>query len=459
MKKVPLTGLELREKIILGYMCEWALNNNGETKNFGANTWYGIVDGISYLLEQAEETWDSTYGTVEETYLHPALDSDKTLTARKFNAVTLNIEKILHNKWRWAVDESVENGFLGRPRVHGLTEYGKKGADKVYGWYLLELVRVTNMFIDILQIGEHLSDFNVETSSVSVSSVLSKVLKSAPLPAVIFSGTKTNVPLIPNVAGKMYADSISQTDSYSDLTKIKSINLPLDVLKTKTYSNSRLIAPRVALTYAMSQGKSKICDLEMFARKSIRVEAQALSRTLENAEIRAPGALSVGCVAFDKSSANADAVIVKPLYAVSENVLKTKAQLEMMVSKPKMAIAQITEYSLCSLGIDRLRAKIFECAGNSGSYTDVEFFESEVAHVFCVGESKSNAKAVLSFYTPEPEDTWYDPEQVGANIYIRNAYPQWQKDANVHLDGGVFYQAEQTETNVYIRSAESLKGV
>ena len=93
----------------------------------------------------------------------------------------------------------------------------------------------------------------------------------------------------------------------------------------------------------------------------------------------------------------------------------------------------------------------------SGTTVDVELLRREAANMAAHVTSRTNVYAALSFYEPESEETWWDPVQTGTNVYIRNAYPQWQEGTNVHLDsGGVFYEPEQSGTNVYIRSADSL---
>lgn len=76
------------------------------------------------------------------------------------------------------------------------------------------------------------------------------------------------------------------------------------------------------------------------------------------------------------------------------------------------------------------------------------------------GNYKSSSSTVCELEIESTRKTWYDPVQNGTDLYVRNAYPQWKEDANVHLDsGGVFYEAEQTETNVYIRSKGTIKEV
>lgn len=465
MENLPIVELEAIEPIVLDYTCKWALNNNGETTYFGADIWYDIVESIVAILRATEDTWDSTYGDVNETYLHTGSsdESQRTLTARRFNAVTLNIDKILNNKWRWAVDDSVEKGFLGRARVQGKAQYGEKGADKVYGWYMLELIRVTNLLIGIANgDDEFLVEISEELKSFSDVLALPKILTSAPLPAEIFSETRTNAPLIPGEADKIYVYSKSQTDSHMNLRMAEVCNLLTDKIKTKSCSNISLIAPRPDLMYVMEKSSSNTLDLEMFVGRVMEIGVRSITKnTCVWAEAKSLALLSIHsndnvC----KSTSSVAARTALPLRIVSdESISESSTQLEIMVSRPKMAIAEAKDYSLCSLDMDKIRSKIFECFIKTESFADIEFLEREAVSVSCSGGSKSNVKSVLSFYTPEPEQTWYDPEQTGTNIYIRNAYPQWQEDANVHLDGGVFYQAEQTGTNIYIRSTESLKGV
>lgn len=465
MENLPVARVGSIASVTTDSICENALMHNGPTRDFNSNTWNSIVDGTLALLSAMGGTWDSAYGTPNDTYLQPesADESKKSLTAKRFNAVTLNVDRILKNKWRWAVDDSVEKGFLGRERVRGVSEYGSKGADKVYGWYMLELIRVTNLLIGIANgNNEYLIEFSEELKSFSDVLALPKILTSAPLPAEIFSETRTNAPLIPGEADKIYVYSKSQTDSHMNLRMAEVCNLLTDKIKTKSCSNISLIAPRPDLMYVMEKSSSNTLDLEMFVGRVMEIGVRTITKnTCVQAEAKALALLGIHsddnvC----KSTSSVTARTALPLRIVSdESISESSTQLEIMVSRPKMVIAEAKDYSLCSLDIEKIRSKIFESFIKTKSLTDIAFLEREAVSVSCSGGSKSNVKADLSFYTPEPEETWYDPVQNGTDLYIRNAYPQWQEDANVHLDGGVFYQAEQTGTNIYIRSTESLKGV
>jgi len=74
---------------------------------------------------------------------------------------------------------------------------------------------------------------------------------------------------------------------------------------------------------------------------------------------------------------------------------------------------------------------------------------------FCSTESQVIAEMDLEYSTKDP---WRDPVQVGNNVRIWNAHPQWQEGATVHLDaGGIYYDPVQVGNNVYIRSIDSMK--
>lgn len=63
----------------------------------------------------------------------------------------------------------------------------------------------------------------------------------------------------------------------------------------------------------------------------------------------------------------------------------------------------------------------------------------------------SNGVAMLTFIIPEKD--WYDPVQVGSNLYIRSAWLFWRDGDKGYIDVAEFYTPVQTGDNLYIRSA------
>lgn len=123
-----------------------ALVSQGKTVDFSYSVWNDLVDLLNQAITKAGFEWDNTYATVEKTKMMWHLSP---LNAYQFNSVTLNISNLIGIVWRWEVD-TTSLGYLGRRQVYGVSERGEK-ADIVYGWYILELARVINLFIDVLK--------------------------------------------------------------------------------------------------------------------------------------------------------------------------------------------------------------------------------------------------------------------------------------------------------------------
>ena len=109
-----------------------AVVHQRQTKEFSRFVWNDLVDKLYGAMTEAGFTWDSTYGSVDATKINVVYGE---LTAKRFNALTCNIEKLINTNWKWSFDKSLK-GYLGRARVYGVTETGKN-ADFVYGWYII----------------------------------------------------------------------------------------------------------------------------------------------------------------------------------------------------------------------------------------------------------------------------------------------------------------------------------
>lgn len=161
-----------------------------------------------------------------------------------------------------------------------------------------------------------------------------------------------------------------------------------------------------------------------------------------------------------QSRERVDYVPIIPFYMESKESAKSSEKADVISAMPKLAEAGeiIFSQNLSELiSREPIKAEVKEIARSSKV---ANFVRRSVRKADVLEVIKSNVKAVLSFYSEEPEDGWYDPVQTGNSIYIRSIHPQWQDGNVVHVDsGGVFYDAEQTEISVYIRSVDGMKGV
>ena len=199
MKKLPLISLEYEEfdwlkdeKTQAAYA---ALINCGKTIDFSYVVWNDIIDKIAGAMDEAGIIWDSSYATLSQTKVQ-SLDD---LTAARFNSVACNIDNLINTYWKWEHDKTLV-GYLGRARVKGISDVGKN-ADITYGWYIIELVRILNLFIRILKdeadFGELAHEYNIEVPYTAP--LLSR--KSAPFEYQKIDKLNVDAPLDPRPIG------------------------------------------------------------------------------------------------------------------------------------------------------------------------------------------------------------------------------------------------------------------
>ncbi len=120
-----------------------ALTSQGVTTNVAHEVWNDIINKIDEVSTALGYVWWAKHATKTLTYVNQALGE---LTARKFNSARLNTK---YPWWSWAKDPSQE-GYVGREDFYGVTEVGEAQADKVYGRYIIELLKNINILIGII---------------------------------------------------------------------------------------------------------------------------------------------------------------------------------------------------------------------------------------------------------------------------------------------------------------------
>lgn len=242
-----------------------AITSEGATSDFSRLVWNDMVGKVLYLIAMAGSTWDKTYTTYADTLIEEQYGA---LTARKFNSVTYNIEKLIGTNWKWSFDKK-QIGYLGRPRVVGVTE-SPKNSDLVYGWYIEELVRVVNLLIDILK---NEADFGeLQTDGLSESSSDSSLFpaKSGVLESQKASRSRSYTKLYPAKAGVLDAvTTISHSTKDADLYKAKPAPFVVSVASDGVAIANLFPAPIGALkanTKSKSYSSALLKDLIYAAR-------------------------------------------------------------------------------------------------------------------------------------------------------------------------------------------------
>lgn len=152
-------GTATAEQTIAAYE---ALNNQGLCAEFSRHVWNNIVSLVANSLEEAGIAWDDTYCTADACAINEQYGA---LTATMFNSVRHNISRLDIFHWSWATIPG-KKGYLGREDVRGVTDFGGE-ADKVYGYYILELTERLNTFLKVLMDVADFGEFAVSVKPMS----------------------------------------------------------------------------------------------------------------------------------------------------------------------------------------------------------------------------------------------------------------------------------------------------
>ena len=123
-----------------------ALKPGTKTTEFTKEAWNWIALTLQLALLNADLEWDDKYTTYSGTMIRA---EDPRLTARKFNSIAWNVDRLFPIVWGWASDPN-HRGYVGRLEFHGRSQYGND-CDKVYPEYILELVEKVNFIIELMR--------------------------------------------------------------------------------------------------------------------------------------------------------------------------------------------------------------------------------------------------------------------------------------------------------------------
>lgn len=124
---------------------EDALYSGGLTAEFDNETWNAIVSLLADALDGSGIGWDNTYTTASEAKLDPY----ENLSAKIFNSVRYNINRVVPIHFDWATDPNFR-GYVGREDFRGYSTHGES-SDDVYPEYIYELVFRLNQMIEVLK--------------------------------------------------------------------------------------------------------------------------------------------------------------------------------------------------------------------------------------------------------------------------------------------------------------------
>ena len=423
-----------------------ALYNKDMCYKFSYLVWNDLVDKLNDALTQAGLTWKTTYGTVSSTKLTDKLTD---FTARRFNSVAYNIDHLINNSWKWAVVPDI-NGFLGRARVKGYRDVGVS-ADIVYGWYLIELARVVNLFIDILKNEADFSELvygdSIETSvndgitnadgygveyGDSIETSVDGVIRSGDklitdIDAISESVVDSEV--VQGAASLVDADNISETLASTELNNGESV-LASSVLKSLTNASATIKAYAVGLMKATGSQRT-LLDSEFTGGDAIRVEHDDIGESILDSEMNTGDADRTEAEGIGASSISAEMITIIPSYLESDAISETNTSFEMISITPYLVIGKEISESNVSSDV-RMHDGLLVDVDNIGKSTHASNIIGSVGELIKSALiSTFNVFAKLSFDSGAISD-WV--EQVGSNLYIRQAYKFINEENNGYFD-------------------------
>lgn len=196
-----------------------AITSKGETSDFSRFVWNDLVDKVRHAVVESGGSWDSTYATLTGTKVQSKYDA---LTAKKFNSVALNIENLINTKWKWACIKDLQ-GYLGRSRMLGVSDVGEKKSDIVYGWYIEELARVTNVLLQVLKNEANFGEFAYQQSEETLTNATLKDTKAGRMDSLVLSKSTLDVEFLSVKSFRLLAleKAKAESDSLTELTPAK----------------------------------------------------------------------------------------------------------------------------------------------------------------------------------------------------------------------------------------------
>jgi hypothetical protein len=417
-----------------------ALINKGETPEFSIKVWNDLVELLYQAIIQSGHSWDSTYGSVSNTKMMFPYDE---LTSFRFNAMTWNITKLINLTWKWEVDTDLE-GFVGRLRFYGVSEV-RGNADYLYGWYILELARVINLFINILKnqadFGELSSKTIIpmvdycdvhscnaraaqyETIINSLSEIIARTGESVPLSLHSLSKTLSEVS-VRNLQGK----PVSHEDIVKSLSYVK-----MAALTVRRMYHSNIVN---VISYAKAYSRDAMpIDLKEDVVDSpndcIVVNPQGMPMSHE---------YEVNVIDF------MNVVGAYPKYFKHENMIHSIDSVVVSNSYPKYIQDNEISHSISEVNVRNKEGLRIGLEEISNTIDELKVTLKKPSKVIADEVIKT-----ISYFKLSVESTWLYPIKNGTNLYIRQVYSSEQKGNELFIDNDTWLEPVQNGTDLYIR--------
>ena len=484
-----------------------ALTSQGQCGDFAQSIWNDIVDKLHGALTEAELVWNNSYGEIDDIKMKSPLD---VLTANRFNAITYNIEQIINTSWKWSVDEATK-GYLGRPRVYGFTQKGKD-ADIVYGWYLLELVRVLNVFLSILKndanFGELVYESSIQTlvgdDFDAISSPLfgynSSILSNNdstlhPLEKILlevknFIESNNNATLFLTESFPIDVKEYSESFEHTTLTQMTPKLLkgePID----KTLDSSDLLTRHSGVLEFDNFSKTN-CEVGLTKLISANLKSEICSLTKEIVKL---DACIIGVLEFTNGSKTSlDASLSKFFAAKMNHPYDIKTSLDSNILTREVAHADsylLSSSSLNNVDINAVKPK-YAMSENKSFVNDYAslmsgrpklteshnidlsndlvnlsapkagIFQSNITSSTTTNVNLSvvSVKGLVSYIKSKTksfapltfkETDWIYPIQTNTDLYIQQIYDGYKENTDLYIDTEYWLAPIQNGTDLFIR--------
>lgn len=328
-----------------------AVSNQGLCIDFSHLVWDDIVDTLNELLNALGMTWDSTYARIDDTKISVAKGQ---LMGQAFNSVRHNIQRVAFTTWKWQFDYTLD-GYVGRNDFRGVSLWGTINSDRVYGWYIIELVRKLNVAIELMRGTWPVAELLYGESSNTRLAVNMPVLPAIKLPITLESQSKLELNF-----------------------KVD----PIVKILSATKSNSHLIT-------------------DFFARQIVPVQIETEAQTFVRERFKATPAKVLKPTAHTSSQS---VVCLKPLCApkfTHNDTINTETQIEFVVS-PWVVKLPIVETARTDIQADMrsglsLSSKI--CQTSVGT-SKVDLTAKDVQMLNAIAQSASNPAVKLHYSSP-----------------------------------------------------------
>lgn len=451
------------------------------TVNFSRYVWNDMVDLLHKALTQAGLSWNSKFGTYKQTKMEFKYD---ILTAKMFNAMTTNLDQLFSMNWYWMIDTNSAE-YVGRKDFYGITELKERG-DFLYAGYILELVRVLNLFIAILKneanFAEILPQDKIKTTTDTT--VLSKV--SAPFSPIGEIATNNYAQAIARETALLYIRGLVESKSYAELSGV-----PFKVFEgssiSKTIENTYL----TALTLKNLPHKQILKSLSKVSAKN--PDSAILKPSDEIVPTIYSGAVNNGQgvpIAYDdlvKIENEVSIISAVPKHLNIKNTSHTNDYVKVSNGVPRYA-----EVSNIIDSVNNIKATAHDSATYKPQAVSKTIDQVKVASIGMASGIFNGIIKMLHYVRLTVESEWSDPVLTGNNLYIRQAWFTEQDESNLNIDymtwlypvqeennlyikqvyddvvvyennahidtNGIWFEPVQTGTNLYIRQAESMEG-